>query len=316
MAETPQPASGRVTVIGSFMTDLVARVPRRPVAGETLIGTDFGMFVGGKGNNQAIAAARCGAQVTIIGRVGDDIFAQPLFATLAENHIASQYVTRDPEAGTGTAMIVVDPSGQNSIVITPRANLRLTPEHLQEAREAFTGAKVVMAQLEIALETVLAGARLAREAGARFLLNPAPAPREPLPEEVLRLTSIIVPNEVEAEQLTGIPTSDDEGALRAARKLLEPGPQEVILTLGARGALWVNQQQTRHLPAIPVTQVDATAAGDAFCGALAAALALDLPMEQALRWANAAGALAVTRLGASPSLPTRAEVEQLLHAGG
>lgn len=312
MAETPQPASGRVTVIGSFMTDLVVRVPRRPVAGETLIGTDFGMFVGGKGNNQAIAAARCGAQVTIIGRVGDDIFAQPLFATLAENNIASQHVTRDPQAGTGTAMIVVDPSGQNSIVITPRANLRLTPEHLQEAREAFTGAKIVMAQLEIALETVLTGARLAREAGARFLLNPAPAPREPLPEEVLRLTSIIVPNEVEAEQLTGISTADSDGALRAARRLLELGPQDVILTLGARGALWVNQQQTRHLPAIPVTQVDATAAGDAFCGALAAALALGLPMEQALRWANAAGALAVTRLGASPSLPTRAEVEQLV----
>lgn len=312
MAETPQPASGRVTVIGSFMTDLVVRVPRRPVAGETLIGTDFGMFVGGKGNNQAIAAARCGAQVTIIGRVGDDIFAQPLFATLAENNIASQHVTRDPQAGTGTAMIVVDPSGQNSIVITPRANLRLTPEHLQEAREAFTGAKIVMAQLEIALETALTGARLAREAGARFLLNPAPAPREPLPEEVLRLTSIIVPNEVEAEQLTGISTADSDGALRAARRLLELGPQDVILTLGARGALWVNQQQTRHLPAIPVTQVDATAAGDAFCGALAAALALGLPMEQALRWANAAGALAVTRLGASPSLPTRAEVEQLV----
>ncbi|HEY7124710.1 MAG TPA: ribokinase [Ktedonobacterales bacterium] len=312
MSQTPQPASGRVTVIGSFMTDLVVRVPRRPMAGETLIGTEFGMFVGGKGNNQAIAAARCGAEVTIIGRVGDDIFAQPLFATLADNNIASQHVTRDPDTGTGTAMIIVDPSGQNSIVITPRANLRLTPEHLQQARAAFIGAKVVMAQLEISLETVLAGARLAREAGARFLLNPAPAPGEALPAELLRLTNIITPNEVEAAQLTGIPTDDQDGALRAARKLLELGPQDVILTLGARGALWVNYQHVLHIPVIPVTQVDATAAGDAFCGALAAALALDLPMEEALRWANAAGALAVTHLGASPSLPTRAEVEQLL----
>jgi ribokinase len=312
MSQTPQSPSGRVTVIGSFMTDLVVRAPRRPLAGESLVGSDFGIFVGGKGNNQAIAAARSGAQVTIIGRVGDDIFAQPVLDTLAENKIASQYVSRDPLTGTGTAMIVVDPSGQNSIIVTPRANLCLTPEHLRAAREAFIGATIVMAQLEIPIETVLEGARLAQEVGARFLFNPAPAPREPLPAEVLRLTSIIAPNEVEAEQLTGIPTNDEDGALRAARKLLELGPQEVILTLGARGALWVNQQQARHMPALAVTQVDATAAGDAFCGALAAALALDLPMEQALRWANAAGALAVTRMGAAPSLPTRAEVEELL----
>src|SRR5262249_27413337 len=154
--------------------------------------------------------------------------------TLAENSIASQHVSRDPQAGTGTAMIVVDPSGQNSIIVTPRANLRLTPEHLQTAREAFTGAKVVMAQLEVPVETVLEGARLAQEAAVLFLFNRAPAPAEPLPEEVLRLTSIVVPNEVEAEQLTGIPTNDEDGALRAARKLLELGPQDVILTLGSR----------------------------------------------------------------------------------
>jgi ribokinase len=269
------------------------------------------MFVGGKGNNQAIAAARCGADVTIIGRVGDDIFAPPLFETLAANHIASQHVSRDPDAGTGTAMIVVDPSGQNSIIVTPRANLRLLPQHLLAARDAFSGAQIVMAQLEVPIPTVLAGARLAREAGARFLFNPAPAPAEPLPAELLRLTSIIIPNEVEAEQLTGVPTNDADGAARAAHKLLELGPSEVIITLGARGALWVNHQQQRLIPSIPVTQVDATAAGDAFCGALAAALALGFSLERALGWASAAGAMAVTRLGASPSLPTRAEVEQL-----
>jgi ribokinase len=294
------------------MTDLVVRAPRRPLAGESLIGTDFGIFVGGKGNNQAIAAARCGAEVAIVGRVGDDIFAQPIFDTLAENGIDSAYVTRDPDAGTGTAMIVVEPTGQNSIIVTPRANLRLMPHDLEAARAAFQGAVIVLAQLEVPIPTVLAGARLAREAGARFLFNPAPAPGETLPEELLRLTSIIAPNEVEAAQLTGIPTDDQAGAERAARALLERGVQDVILTLGARGALWVNHSHSELIPAIPVQQVDATAAGDAFCGALAAALALGQPMSAAVRWASAAGALAVTRMGASPSLPTRAEVEGLL----
>ncbi|HEY7349997.1 MAG TPA: ribokinase [Ktedonobacterales bacterium] len=312
----PNISSGRVTVIGSFMTDLVVRAPRRPLAGESLVGTDFGIFVGGKGNNQAIAAARCGAEVAIIGRVGDDLFAQPVIDTLAANGIANAYVTRDSEAGTGTAMIVVDPSGQNSIIVTPRANLRLTPWDLEAASESFQGAAIVLAQLEVPIPTVLAGARLAHDAGARFLFNPAPAPTEPLPEELLRLTSIIAPNEVEAEQLTGIPTGDQEGALRAAQALLERGPQDVILTLGERGALWVNHSHTELIPAIPVQQVDATAAGDAFCGALAAALALSQPMYIAVRWASAAGALAVTKMGASPSLPTRAEVEGLLAGEG
>jgi ribokinase len=303
---------GRVTVIASFMTDLVARAPRRPLAGESLIGSDFGIFVGGKGNNQAIAAARCGAQVAVIGRVGDDIFAQPVIDTLTANGIDSTYVTRDPDVGTGTAMIVVDPSGQNSIVVTPRANLRLMPKLLEVARPAFEGAAIVLAQLEVPIPTVLTAARLAREAGARFFLNPAPAPGEALPDELLRLTSIIAPNEVEAAQLTGIPTDDQAGAERAAQALLERGPQDVILTLGARGALWVNHSHRELIPPIPVQQVDATAAGDAFCGALAAALALGQPMAVAVRWASAAGALAVTRMGASPSLPTRAEVEALL----
>ena len=305
-------AAGRVTVIASFMTDLVVRVPRRPMAGETLIGTDFGIFVGGKGNNQAIAAARCGAQVAVVGRVGDDLFAPPIFETLAANGVESAYVTRDAEAGTGAAMIVVDPSGQNSIIITPRANLRLTPQDIEAARSAFTGAAIALAQLEVSVPTVLAAARLAREAGARFLLNPAPAPTEPLPEELLRLTNIMLPNEVEAAQLTGIPTDDQAGAERAAHALLERGPEEVILTLGVRGALWVNQSHTELIPAIPVQQVDSTAAGDAFCGALAAALAVGHPMDTAVRWASAAGALAVTKMGATPSLPTRDEVEALL----
>ena len=312
----PNAPAGRVTVLGSFMTDLVVRAPRRPLAGESLIGSDFGIFVGGKGNNQAIAAARCGAPVSIIGRIGDDIFAQPLVDTLEENGIASRYVIRDPEAGTGTAMIVIDPGGQNSIIVTPRANLRVTPADIEAARDAFTGAAIVLAQLEVPIPTVLAGARLAKEVGARFLFNPAPAPAEPLPEELLRLTSIITPNEVEAQQITGIPTGDHHGALSAARALLERGPQDVVMTLGSRGALWVNHSHVEALEPFQVKQVDATAAGDAFCGALAAALALGKPMQEALRWAAAGGALAVTKMGATPSLPTRAEIEQLLQEQG
>lgn len=309
-------AQRAVVVLASFMMDLVARAPRRPRAGESVFGTDFGMFVGGKGCNQAIAAARMGAPVRVIGRLGDDIFAPFFLDALAREGIDAAWISRDAEAGTGVAMPLIEPSGQNSIVAIPRANWRVTDDHVRLAADAFTGAAVALTGFEIAMPAVIEGLRLARERGVLTLLNPAPAP-DPSPslnDPMWRLVDVLLPNESEAESLSGETVRDDSGAERAARVMLEAGCGSVVVTLGSRGALWLPGagKAAVRLGSFPVIQIDATAAGDAFCGALGASLAEGIDMPEALRRAGAAGALAVTRLGAEPSLPRRAEVEVLL----
>jgi ribokinase len=307
---------GAVVVLASFMMDLVARAPRRPRAGESVFGTDFGMFVGGKGCNQAIAAARLGAGVRVIGRLGEDLFAPFFLAALAREGIDAAWVARDAEAGTGVAMPLIEPSGQNSIVAIPRANWRVTEDQIAAATPAFAGAAAFLTGFEIAMPAVLAALRLARESGVRTLLNPAPAP-DPVPaldDPLWRLVDVLLPNESEAESLSGVPVRDLVGAERAARVLIDAGCGSVVITLGSRGALWLPGAgaEAVHIDTFPVQQIDATAAGDAFCGALGASLAAGIAMPRALRHATAAGALAVTRLGAEPSLPRRAEVEALL----
>ena len=313
----PEPA-GAVVVLASFILDLVVRVPRRPYAGESLIATDCAMFVGGKGNNQAIAAARAGAEVLVIGRLGDDVFSPPFDAALAREGIDARWVTRDTEAGTGLAFPVIEPDGQNSIIVAPRANARTSADDVRAAETAFDGARVLLAQFEVGAEAVWAAMERAHARGMRVLLNPAPAPdaEMPLLVEMLHATDVLLPNEREAEALTGIAVADVAGAERAARALLARGCGSVVVTLGSRGALWLAGPEAEAivLPPFAVEQVDATAAGDAFCGALAAELARGAGMPEALRRARAAGALAVTKLGAEPSLPTRAEVDALLRA--
>jgi ribokinase len=309
---------GAVIVLASFMMDLVARVPRRPRAGESVIGSDFGMFVGGKGNNQAIAAARMGALVHVIGRLGEDVFATPFREALAREGIDATWVRADPEAGTGVAMPLVEPDGQNSIVAIPRANLHLSADDIAEAAEAFGSASVVAAQLEVPFAAVREAFERARSAGVRTIFNPAPAP-EGAPQELrelLPLVDVIVPNEREAESLTGQAVDSLASAERAGLSLLEQGCGSAVITLGSRGALWLPAagHEGVYLAPFDVTQVDATAAGDAFCGTLAAGMAGGLPMPTALRRACAAGALAVTRMGAEPSLPTAVEVDALLRA--
>lgn len=308
-------AGGRVVVLASFMMDLVAHAPRRPRSGESLFGSDFGMFVGGKGNNQAIAAARADAAVRVVGRLGDDIFAPRFFETLDVEGIAREWVRQDAEAGTGVAMPLIEPDGQNSIVAVPRANQRVTPEQVREAAAAFEDADVLLAQFEVPIPAVVAALDLARAHGVYTIVNPAPVP-DPLPtgDDWLRLVDLLVPNEHEVAGLTGIAVTSPEDAERAARALLARGCGSVAVTLGSRGALWLRDAdaQALHLPPFDVRQVDATAAGDAFCGALAAALSRGLAMEDALRRATAAGALAVTRHGAAPSMPTTVEIDALL----
>lgn len=296
--------------------DLVARVPRRPRAGESVFGSDFGMFVGGKGNNQALAASRAGASVRVIGRVGDDIFAPPFFEKLREAGVDATHVLRDGTAGTGVAMPLIEPDGQNSIVIIPRANSRVDAAQVRAAAGAFDGAAVALAQFEVPLEAVTAAFALARAHGALTVLNPAPVP-DPAPTQDggwLPLVDLLIPNESEAEALTGIAVRDRADAEKAARALLAAGCGAVVVTLGSRGALWVpgREDAAVFVPPFSVRQVDATAAGDAFCGALAAALASGMAPRDALRRASAAGALAATKMGAEPSLPSRAEVDALL----
>jgi ribokinase len=302
--------TAHVTVVGSLNMDLVARAPRIPAPGETIIGSEFHNAPGGKGANQAVAAARLGAHVSMVGRVGRDAFGEALLENLASDGIDHTFVKQDPDAATGVALIVVDDAGQNSIVVASGANMRLSPADVDAAKETVADADVLLLQLESPLETVARAAEVAREHGVRVILNPAPARQ--LPDELLSLVDVLIPNESETALLSDMPVDDQAQAAAAATSLLELGVGTVILTLGERGALLAQAAGATHVPAFEVVPVDTTAAGDAFVGGFAVALAEEKPLVEAVRWGNAAGALATTRMGAQPSLPTRQAVERLL----
>ena len=302
-----------VTVVGSLNMDLVARTPRIPQPGETIIGGDFHTVPGGKGANQAVAAARLGAQVSMVGRVGRDAFANPLLENLAAAGVDHTFVTQYPGAATGVALIVVDDAGQNSIVVASGANMRLSPADVDAAEAAIAAADALLLQLESPLETVTRAAEVARTHRVTVILNPAPA--RPLPAALLSLVDVLIPNESETSLLTGMPVGDQAEAETAAAALRESGVGTVILTLGDRGALLAREGETERFPAFDVTPVDTTAAGDAFVGGFAVALAEGQSLAEAVRWGNAAGALATTKLGAQPSLPNRHALEKLLAEG-
>ncbi len=291
--------------------DLVARAPRIPQPGETIIGRDFHTLPGGKGANQAVAAARLGAMVTMIGRVGSDAFAKLLLDNLAAAGVEHTYVTQDPGAATGVALIVVDAAGQNTIVVASGTNMRLSPADIEAAETAISSADVLLLQLETPLETVTRAAQIAHAHGVMVILNPSPA--RPLPPALLSLVDVLVLNESETALLTGLPVDSRPQVEAAAAALRESGVGVVILTLGERGALLAQTESTQAFPAFMVTVVDTTAAGDAFMGGLAVALAEGKSLAEGTRWGNAAGALAATQLGAQPSLPTRQAVEKLLY---
>lgn len=302
----------RITVIGSLNIDLVVQSPRMPAPGETITGYGFHTVPGGKGANQAVAAAKLGAQVTIVGRVGDDSFGQMQRQGMEALGIGTDFLITDAEAPTGTALIIVDTQGQNSIVVVSGANGRLTPADVEAACPAIRDADAVLLQLENPIATVQHAAEVACELDVPVVLNPAPAPRERLPARLLRSVHYLIPNELEATALTGIQVTDQSSAERAAACLRTQGIETVILTLGAQGALAISLQGTIQAPAFSVKAVDTTAAGDAFVAAFSVALCEGQTLAEALRFANAAGALAVTRLGAQPSLPSREEVEAFL----
>ena len=302
----------RIVVVGSLNMDLVVRSPRIPVPGETIIGRNFQTLPGGKGANQAVAAARLGAHVSMVGRVGHDAFADALLHNLAVNHVDCTYVVRDPESATGVALITVDDVAQNTIVVASGANMRLSPTDVAAAESTLAAADVLLLQLESPLETVLRAAEIAQSHGVKVILNPAPAPAEPLPPQLLSLVDIIIPNETETSLLTGLPVENDAQTRIAAVALREMGVGTVILTLGARGALLASQTETKLYSTFKISAIDTTAAGDAFVGGLGTALAEGKSLADALCWGNAAGALAATQLGAQPSLPTREALENML----
>lgn len=299
-----------VVVFGSINMDLVVRVGRLPAAGETLLGERFFSAPGGKGANQAVAAARLGAPTRMVGRVGADVFGATLRAGLRADGVDVAGVLDDPAAASGVALIQVDQSGENTIVVAPGANAALAAPDLARLDDALEGARVLLLQLEVPLETVLEAARLARARGVTVVLDPAPA--RPLPEALYALTDLITPNEHEAAALLGVAIRDQAQARGAARALLERGVGGALVKLGARGACWCGPDGARDLAPFPVAALDTVAAGDACNGALAVALAEGRPLDEALRWGMAAGALAVTRAGAQPALPRRDELLELL----
>ena len=305
--------AAHITVVGSLNMDLIARTPRFPQPGETIIGSDFHTVPGGKGANQAVAAARLGAQVSMVGRVGRDGFAESLLNNLVAAGVDHAFVIQDPEAATGVALIAVDDAGQNSIIVASGANVRLSPTDVDGAEAAIAGADALLLQLESPLETVTRAAKAAHAHGVPVILNPAPA--RSLPDALLALVDVLIPNESETALLTGLPVGDPAEAEAAATALRGLGVGTVILTLGERGALLAREDGAEYFPAFEVTPVDTTAAGDAFVGGFAVALGEGRSLAEAVQWGNGAGALATTRLGAQPSLPTRQDLEGLLATG-
>jgi ribokinase len=300
----------RVCVVGSSNIDLTFSAARLPRPGETLPGHGFQLGFGGKGANQAVMAARLGAQAIMVSRVGRDVFGEQTLAHYRAEGIDTTYVRTDAERPTGVASIVVDDEARNCILVVAGANGALSPDDVRAAAEAIRSADVLLCQLEVPVETTAEALRLARAAGVRTALNPAPA--LPLPDELLALVDLCVPNETEVEALTGRPAGTLPEAEAAALALLRRGPGTVIVTLGQRGALVVEAQAATHVPGAEVEAVDTTGAGDAFIGALAVALAEGAALIEAVRRANALAALSVTRPGTQTSFPRREEAQAFL----
>ncbi|MCL4269413.1 MAG: ribokinase [Anaerolineales bacterium] len=296
-----------IIVIGSLNADLVVKSPRFPQPGETISGEDLQIIPGGKGANQAVAAARQGVGVAMVGRVGSDSFGPFLLENLKSNQVNTSHVLVD-ESATGTAIIVVDANGQNSIVLSPGANGKVTPADVDSA--SFLNAKLLLLQLEIPTPTVLRAAQKAREHGLTVILNPAPA--KSLPAELLANVDILIPNESELALLTNLPVNDASSAEVAAKDLLKLGIKTVIVTLGSKGALLVTSTQVTHIDAYKVSVVDTTAAGDAFIGGFASAMLSGTSLEESVRYGCACGALATTKFGAQPSLPTKEEATRFI----
>lgn len=300
-----------VIVFGSINMDLVVRSPRLPIPGETLTGYDFSAVPGGKGANQAVAAARLGLPTQMVGRVGSDSFGRELLAHLGWAGVKRDRLHIDPSAHSGVAMIAVSDQAENHIIVVPGANGHVGSEDIERLKELLSSAKVLLLQLEIPLPAVMQAAAAAREMGVQVILDPAPAQTN-LPAELYTLIDIITPNQIEAGQLVGFPVPNTEMAAEAALVLRDRGVKTVIIKMGERGALCISPDERFVRPAFAANAIDTVAAGDAFNGALGAALAEGRSLQQAVAWGAAAGAIAVTRFGAQSAMPSRTELMKFL----
>lgn len=300
-----------IIVVGSSNTDMVVKSARLPAPGETIIGGVFGMYPGGKGANQAVAAARLGGSVYFVGKKGNDIFGTEAASLLQKEGVDTTYFSTDPDHPSGVALITVDEKGENCIVVASGANSSLTAKDMKGIEPLMEKSAVVLLQLEIPVETVEHVAALAAEKNLSIILNPAPS--QPLPAALLKKISIITPNETEAEILTGIHITGIATAEQAAITLHQQGIPTVIITLGSEGALIYHQNKFTKIESIPVVAVDTTAAGDIFNGALAVCLANEISVEDAAKYACRAAAVSVTKMGAQSSAPTKKEIEDYVH---
>ncbi|MEM7334334.1 MAG: ribokinase, partial [Chloroflexota bacterium] len=298
-------------VLGSINMDLTTYVPRLPAPGETLFGRSFITVPGGKGFNQAMAAGRMGAQTTFIGRVGDDAFGKGVLDLIKDEPVDTSGIVIDENVGTGLAVINVDDAAENAIIVISGANMAHDQTDVARCTEALKSAKVLMLQLESPMSASIEAAKAARQMGVIVVFDPAPA--EALPDELYQLSHVMTPNELENEVLVGFrPTNADE-ARKAAEILRQRGVETAVIKLGAQGVFYQSETESGFVEPFKVTPVDTVAAGDAFNGGVATALAEGLPISEAIRWGAAAGALATTKPGASSAMPTRSELMNLLN---
>ncbi len=302
-----------VAVVGSSNMDLVVKSERIPAVGETILGGDFIMVPGGKGANQAVAAAKLGAKVNFIAKLGEDVFGSQSLANFKKVGVNTKHVVQTDEAASGVALITVDEAGNNVIVVAPGANGKLSAEDVKNAESAIAASSVLAAQLEIPIETVEFAAKLANKCGVPFILDPAPA--QELSAELLSNVDVLTPNETEAQILTGIEVTDEESGRAATKKLLETGVKSVILTMGTKGFILADGRSMEFVPAKVVDAVDTTAAGDAFNGGLIFGLAQGKSLTDAAVFANNVAALSVTKMGAQSSMPTLEAVENFINNG-
>ena len=293
--------------------DLVVKSSRIPALGETILGRDFIMTPGGKGANQAVAAAKLGVEVYFIAKLGDDIFAEQSLKNFKKEGVNTKYVIQTNEAPSGVALITVDDTGNNVIVVAPGANRMLSSNDVEKAESDIASSGALVAQLEVPLETIEFAAQLANNSGVPFILDPAPA--QELRPELLKMVDVLTPNETEAQILTDTEVTDEYSARRTAKKLLESGVKSVIVTMGAKGFLLAKDDRMEFVPAVKVDAVDATAAGDAFTGSLAVGLAQGKTLTDAATFAKYVAALSVTKMGAQSSMPTREAVEDFMKKG-
>ena len=307
MADKP-----KITVLGSINMDLVVRCGKLPTPGETVIASQSAEISGGKGANQAVAAAKAGGQVRMIGRVGDDTFGETLKRRLGREGVDCTHVKMTEKCASGLAVVAVEGSGENSILVVPGANAKLSKDDVEEAREAIESADALLVQLEVPVPTVIAAMDIARKAGVKVILDPAPVPAF-FPSDLFDV-DIVCPNETEAIRLIGMRVNDLDSAKSAAFSLQGIGAKHVAITRGANGTALLEGADFTDVQSFKVETVDTTAAGDAFAGALAVHWSEGEPLKEAVRFANAAGALAVSRMGAQPGMATREEILQLVES--